>query len=96
MCKVEVKGIGISLNGKNVLLSLEDAKALQRELNALFGRLPWYPDWGQLPSPVTIEEKVWPFWGPPSTSPGTAPIDRLPPTSRPGVWCSIAGPPGSK
>lgn len=90
MSQVEVKGIGICLDGKDVLLSLKDARELCRKLNELFGKLPDF--WTQpMPSqPIIIEKRFWPYWQPYNEfGPGrTAPHRQY----GPGVWCSTEAP----
>lgn len=89
MSQVEVKGIGISVGGQDVLLSVEDARALQKELNDLFGTLA---DWVRVspwPPLVIIPKTVWPHWEPMWTSSGTG--DAMP--NLPArAWCSTEAP----
>jgi len=90
MSQVEVKGIGISVEGHDVLLSVEDAKVLYEELATLFGRLPLVVS-HHLPQPIIIEKDTWSIWGPTRYGSGAGTGDP-PPDITPRVWCSMEAP----
>lgn len=63
--KTEVKSIVIQYaDGQTKELSVEDAKALHRQLDELFGEVPAC-------APVVIERTRWPYWWPPYSTPVT-------------------------
>lgn len=56
--KVEIKNIEIAIKDKKIVLTVEEARELQKQLNDLFGASTTYVS----TYPVYIERETWPWW----------------------------------
>jgi hypothetical protein len=53
---VKLKSVRLHISGMEIDVTIEDAKELQRQLNATFGRDHWYPIYPIYPQPS------YPYW----------------------------------
>jgi len=83
MSKVKVDAVVIQYpDGSRKSLSIEDARALYRELAELFGHPTAIP-----PVPIVIERERWPRWAPTWTDDGTPHQVPAVPDLTPRIWC---------